>query len=269
MDSSRPIGVFDSGVGGLTVVRELRSRLPQESIVYFGDTARLPYGTKSAETITRFALQDGDFLVQRGVKMVVVACHSATSVALSELSRRLPVPVVGVIEPGARAVVAATKTGRVAVIGTMATITAKAYERAIRALTQKIEIIAKPTPLFVPLVEEGWLDNEVAEGVVRHYLSGMTEDCVDALLLGCTHFPLLAPVISRVLGPKVQLIDPAVETAATVERLLRELGLLNPGGPGRHRFYLSDLVPNFPVVAARFLGEPLEEVMLASPGGSE
>lgn len=266
MTPAAPIGVFDSGIGGLTVVRELRLRLPRESIVYFGDTARLPYGTKSAETIRRFAIEDAGFLVARGVKLVIVACHSASSTALHDLARGLDVPVLGVIEPGARALVAATSRNRVAVIGTAATIGSASYERAIRALRSDIEIVAKATPLFVPLIEEGWLDGEVAELVVRRYLMNLHEENVDALLLGCTHFPLLAPVIARVLGPGVRLVDSSAETAAAAETLLREHGLLNQSGAVRHRFYLSDLTPSFQVIGARFLDAPLEEVTRASVG---
>jgi glutamate racemase len=248
------------------VVRALRRRLPGESIVYFGDPARFPYGTKSADTILRFAVEDAGFLLSRGVKMVIVACHSASSSALPELERRLPVPVLGVVEPGARAAVRTTKSNRIAVIGTRATITSGAYEQAIRRLKRNVEIIAKPTPLFVPLAEEGWLDNDVAEAIARRYLSGLADEGVDTLLLGCTHFPLLAGVIGRVLGPAVTLVDSAEETAASAEELLAGHGLLSPGGPARHRFYLSDLAPNFQAVGERFLGEPMGEVVRASVG---
>ena len=265
--STAPIGVFDSGIGGLTVVRALRRRLPRESIVYFGDPARFPYGTKSAETITRFAIEDAEFLLGRGVKLVVVACHSASSAALPELERRLPVPVLGVIEPGARAAVAATTYNRVAVIGTRATIASGSYEQAIRRLRRDIEIIAKATPLFVSLAEEGWLDGEVAEVVARRYLAGLTAEGIDALLLGCTHFPLLAPVISRVLGPSVLLVDSAEETARACAELLARQGQLNAGTAALPRFYLSDLAPNFQIVGERFLGEPLTDVLRASVGG--
>jgi glutamate racemase len=265
--STAPIGVFDSGIGGLTVVRALRRHLPRESIVYFGDPARFPYGTKSAETITRFAIEDAEFLLGRGVKLVVVACHSASSAALPELERRLPVPVLGVIEPGARAAVAATTSNRVAVIGTRATIASGSYEQAIRRLRRDVEIIAKATPLFVSLAEEGWLDDEVAEVVARRYLAGLTAEGIDALLLGCTHFPLLAPVISRVLGPSVQLVDSAEETARACAELLVRQGQLNAGTAALPRFYLSDLAPNFQTVGERFLGEPLADVLRASVGG--
>jgi glutamate racemase len=264
--SDSPIGVFDSGIGGLTVVRALRARLPAESIVYLGDNARSPYGTKSAETITRFALEDAGFLVERGVKLVVVACHSASATALGELVRRSSVPVLGVIQPGARALVAATRTRRVAVIGTSATIGSAAYERALRALAPDIEIVAKATPLFVPLAEEGWLDDEVAHATARRYLSGLAEERIDALLLGCTHFPLLGAPIAAVLGPLVRVIDSSEETAAAAEATLRAAGLLRAGGAPRHRFYLTDLTPNFETVGARFLGEPLGDVVRASLG---
>jgi glutamate racemase len=265
-DPGAPIGVFDSGIGGLTVVRALRRRLPGESIVYFGDPARFPYGTKSADTILRFALEDAGFLLSRGVKLVIVACHSASSSALPELERRLPVPVLGVVEPGARAAVRTTRSNRIAVIGTSATIASGAYEHAIRRLRQDVEIIAKPTPLFVPLAEEGWLDNDVAEAAARRYLDGLADEGVDTLLLGCTHFPLLAGVIGRVLGPTVGLVDSADETAASAAELLAGRALLSPGGPARHRFYLSDLAPNFQTVGERFLGEPMGDVARASVG---
>jgi glutamate racemase len=263
---SAPIGVFDSGIGGLTVVRALRRLLPNESIVYFGDTARVPYGTKSAETIARFARQDAGFLVERGVKLVVVACHSASSVALTELARSCPVPVLGVIEPGARAVVEASRVNRVGVIGTAATVRAAAYERAIRRLRPGVQILAKATPLFVPLAEEGWLDGAVAELACRRYLGELKQEGIDALLLGCTHFPLLAPVIGRVMGPGVRLVDSSEETAAAAADLLRERRLLVRSGPGRQQFYLSDLTPSFETVGARFLGAALGEVVRASVG---
>jgi glutamate racemase len=266
-DREAPIGVFDSGIGGLTVVRELRRQLPRESVVYLGDTARLPYGTKSAETITRYALEDADFLVARGVKLVVVACHSASSVALDELGRRFEVPVVGVIRPGARAVVAATRSNRVGVIGTRATIGSAAYERAIRAERAGVEILARPCPLFVPLAEEGWTDDDVAESVARRYLVGLRDEGIDALLLGCTHFPLLVPVIGRVLGSEVALVDSSEATAAEAARLLEELGLLADKASPRHRWYLTDLTPGFEAIGARFLGDEPGEVLRASVAG--
>jgi glutamate racemase len=263
-DRDAPVGVFDSGIGGLTVVRALRRRLPDENIVYLGDTARVPYGTKSADTIRRFAVEDAWFLAGRGVKMIVVACHSASSAALFELQRRFAVPVLGVVEPGARAVVAATSRKKVGVVGTTATISSAAYETAIRALATDVEILAKATPLFVPLAEEGWLDDEVAEGVARRYLSSFADEGIDALLLGCTHFPLLMPVISRVLGPGIRLIDSSDETAVAAGQLLEKQGITATKGPGSCRFYLTDLTPSFDRIGARFLGEPLGEVVRTS-----
>ncbi len=263
---SAPIGVFDSGIGGLTVVRALRRLVPGESIVYLGDTARVPYGTKSADTIARFARQDADFLVERGAKLVVVACHSASSVALDALGRCLPVPVLGVIEPGARAAIEASRVNRVGVIGTAATIRAAAYERALRRLAPGVQILARATPLFVPLAEEGWLEGGVVELACRRYLGDMKKEGIDALLLGCTHFPLLAPVIGRVMGPGVRLVDASEETAAAAARLLKQLRLLAPAGRGRVQFYLTDLTPSFETVAARFLGAALGEVTRASVG---
>jgi glutamate racemase len=266
VEKDAPIGVFDSGIGGLTVVRALRRRMPRESVVYFGDPARFPYGTKSAETIARFALEDAEFLLARGVKLVVAACHSASSAALGLLEERLPVPVLGVVEPGARALVTATRARRVAVIGTSATVRAGAYERAVRRLAPDVDVVARATPLFVSLAEEGWLEGEVAEMVARRYLAGLAAEGVDALLLGCTHFPPLAPVIARVMGPGVRLVDSAEETAAACEGLLAERGML-AAGPGTRQFYLSDTGPGYEAVGARFLGEPLGKVVRASAEG--
>lgn len=263
---SRPVGVFDSGIGGLTVVRALRRLLPAERVVYFGDTARFPFGTKSAEALVRIAVEDAGFLVGRDVKLVVVACHSASSTALEELVARLAVPVIGVIEPGARAVVQATRSRRVAVIGTNATIRAAAYERAIRRAGPDVQIIAKATPLFVSLAEEGWLEGDVPEMVARRYLDPLRDEGVDAVLLGCTHYPLLASVIGRVLGPDVRLVDSSEETAQEVARVLAGRTLASSAGPGGLRVYLSDLTPSFELVGARFLGEPLDEVVRASVG---
>lgn len=270
--SRAPIGVFDSGLGGLTVVRALRQLLPQEPVVYFGDPARFPYGTKSAETISRFALADARFLLKRGAKVIVVACHSAASAAMPELARRLKVPVLGVIEPGARALIAATRKRRVAVIGTSATVRAGAYERAIRRLAPDVEILAKATPLLVSLVEEGWLEGEIVEMIVRRYLKEFSDEEIDALLLGCTHFPLLAGVIGRVLGGGVRLVDSAAETATAVRQLLTSRGLLYPvpsrsGRMAKHRFYFSDITPGFERAAELLLGEPLKDVVRVSIPG--
>lgn len=264
MAGSAAIGVFDSGIGGLTVVRALRARLPGESIVYLGDTARFPYGTKSAETLVRVAREDAGFLLEQGVKLVVVACHSASAAALPDLRRRLRVPVVGVIEPGARALVAATRSRRVGVIGTSATVRSGAYQEAIRSIAPEVEVVARATPLFVALAEEGWLEGDVPEAAARHYLSGLGAEQVDALLLGCTHFPLLAPVIGRTVGGDVRLVDAAVETANAVAGVLAAAGLLSGAREPADRFYFTDLPPSFDALCLRFLGTLPSEVARAS-----
>lgn len=262
-----PVGVFDSGIGGLTVIRELRRLLPVEEFAYLGDVARFPYGTKSAETITRFAIEDASFLTRRSARVVVVACHSASSVALPELERRMSVPVVGVVEPGARALLNATRRGRVGVIGTDATIRAGAYQRALRKIEPRVEVVARATPLLVALAEEGWVDGPVTEAVCRRYLADLVEEGIDALLLGCTHFPLLEPVIARVVGDKVRVVDSAAATAAAVAAVLGQSRqeARSPKGEGRRlRVYLTDLSPGFETVGSRFLGSPIEDVVRVS-----
>jgi glutamate racemase len=269
---NRPIGVFDSGLGGLTVVKALKKVLPYEEIVYLGDTARLPYGTKSAEAIQRFSIQDIEFLIGRNVKLVIVACHSASSVALDELLKRYPLPILGVIDPGARAAVDATRNNRIGVIGTNLTIGSGSYERAIRHYRRDVEIIAKATPLFVPLAEEGWLTNDVAFRAANAYLQPFKTERIDTLLLGCTHYPLLKKVIARVLGKRITLVDSSEETARSARALLEQQGLIRRPRKSeiRHpkadmvRFYLSDLTPNFREVCGRFLGAPVGEVIRAS-----
>jgi glutamate racemase len=258
----RPVGVFDSGIGGLTVVRELFRQLPDESIVYFGDTARVPYGTKSEETVQRFALQDAQFLVEQGVKLIVVACNTVSANSLQLLKERIQMPIEGVIEPGARAAVEATRNGRVGVIGTDSTVASRAYEKAIRALNEEIQIFARSCPLFVPLAEEGWLDDPVTTQVAERYLSGMRRCKVDTLVLGCTHYPLLAGVISGAMGPEVTLIDSATATAAAVKAILDGEGLGRPpSSPPQHHFYVSDVPRRFGEIGERFLGSSLAHVV--------
>jgi glutamate racemase len=262
--TAAPIGVFDSGIGGLTVAHALFERLPAESVVYFGDTARVPYGPKSPETVRRYSAEIIDYLLHRGVKMIVVACNTSTAHALEDLRRRSPVPVLGVIEPGAKAAVAATKSGRIGVIGTTGTIASGAYERAIRALRPDATVVSQACPLFVPFVEEGWFDHPAAELVAWEYLEPLRAADVDVLVLGCTHYPLLKPLLSRVLGPEVRLIDSAEETAAAVVRELEAKGLRAPStNRARHEFVVSDDEPRFRTVGARFLGEKLQAVELA------
>lgn len=262
-----PIGVFDSGIGGLTVARELMRQLPAEAIVYVGDTARVPYGPKSPETVLRYSREIAGYLLTQGVKAIVVACNTATAHALSTLREELPVPVIGVVEPGARAALAAADGGgrrsrRVGVIGTVGTVRSGAYERALRSLSPGIEVVAQPCPLFVPLVEEGWLGHAATRLVAHEYLDRLRDEHVDTLVLGCTHYPLLKPLIAEVLGADVHLIDSAEETAAETGRVLERTGLrAAPGAIGpRHRFIVTDAAEQFSRTAAHFLGAPLEHV---------
>jgi len=261
--ADRPIGVFDSGIGGLTVVAEIMRQLPNEGIVYFGDTARLPYGPKSEETVTRFAIQDTNLLLRHGVKMVVVACNTASSMAREALRSEFDVPIVGVIRPGALAAVSSTLAGKIGVIGTEGTIGSHAYEREIRRLDREAEVIEKSCPLFVPLAEEGWTDREVTLVIAHEYLTPLRDAGVDVVVLGCTHYPILKTTIGKVFGPTVKLIDSAEETAREVAGQLSERGLLreSDGAPLR-RFLVSDVPHRFREQAERFLGGELPDVAL-------
>jgi glutamate racemase len=260
---AKSIGVFDSGIGGLTVVRELLQQLPHESIIYFGDTARVPYGPKSAETVRRYALQIGEWLVTQGVKCVVVACNTATAHALSALQQSLPVPVIGVIEPGARAALAATRGNNVGVIGTTGTIASGAYERALKTLSPSLSVHAAACPLLVPIIEEGWLEHPATRLIVHEYLAPLTAANIDTLVLGCTHYPLLVDTLATEAGPSVRLIDSARETAAETARLLRDNGWAreeHEGGDLVHRFMASDAPEHFLTLGRRFLGNAIDRV---------
>jgi glutamate racemase len=249
------IGIFDSGVGGLTVQRALLDAVPAASTVYLGDTARVPYGTKSAETVTQYSLRNARFLARHGIDLLVVACNTASAVALPALRAALTVPVVGVVEPGARAAARASRSGRIGVIGTQGTVASGAYQAAIRRERPDAEVIARACPLFVPLAEEGWTDpaDEIVRGVVRRYLAPLREAGIDTLVLGCTHYPLLEPAIAAEL-PGIALVDSARAIAAEVRA---ELG---GGGPAssEHRFFVTDTPEKFLAVAGRFLGRPVE-----------
>lgn len=246
--------MFDSGIGGLTVFKALARRLPREHLLYLGDTARLPYGSKSPETVTSCSIEAGDFFAARGVKLLVVACNTSSAIALATLRARYDIPVLGVIAPGARAAVAATERGRIGVIGTEATIASGAYEREIRALAPTAEIFARACPLFVPLAEEGWLDNDVARRTVALYLASLKKSGIDSLILGCTHYPLLRGAIADFIGPAVRIVDSAEETALEVRQVLREQGLLRPRGRGAASFFVTDAVQRFLQVGERFYG---------------
>ena len=267
MSNAAPIGVFDSGIGGLTVAHEVIRQLPHESIVYFGDTARVPYGPKSPETVRRYSREIAEFLRDQGVKSIVIACNTATAHALTMLREEMDMPVIGVVEPGARAAVAATKTGHVGVIGTVGTIKSGAYERAIRALDSNILVTPRACPLFVPLVEEGWTDHDATRLIAREYLEPMLSDEIDTLVLGCTHYPLLKPLLRDVLGPNVRLIDSAEETAAETARTLAKthLSAASTSDPD-YRFIASDDPLQFLQLGQRFLGGTMEGVEIRTLG---
>lgn len=257
-----PIGIFDSGIGGMTVTRAVRSLLPDENIVYYGDTARVPYGPKSSETIRRFSEQIAGFLVGKKVKMIVVACNSASSSALETLQETLPVPVLGVIGPGAKAAVRISSLGRIAVIGTKATVASGAYERVLASLAPGFKVISQACPLLVSLVEEGWTDTIETRLIIKRYLSPMLRQGIDAIILGCTHYPLLKNTISDIVGPGIALIDSADETALEVKNSLDNAGMLKDTEtePGKLECFVSDSPDAFRASHFTLFGEIPESV---------
>ncbi len=261
MNRESAIGVFDSGIGGLTVLQRIMEALPRENTVYLGDTARAPYGTKSVETVLRYSFENSAFLMEKGVKIVVVACNTSTAIALESLRETLSVPVVGVIEPGVRRALGITKNKKVGVIGTEATIQSGAYTRALKAANPGIEVYSRACPLFVPLVEEGWIDNEIVEMTVQAYLGSLRQSGIDTLILGCTHYPLLKKAIRKFLGRGVQLVDSAEETAKEVGGVLSAKSLARKNGKAVHSFFVSDAPDRFVKVGRRFLGEKVESAV--------
>jgi len=260
MKRRHPIGVFDSGLGGLTVVKSLMERLPDEDLLYLGDTARVPYGSKSQEAISIFAREGAAFLMSQDIKLLVIACNTMSATVLPALSSELSVPVIGVISPGVTAACAGSETGRIGIIGTTATIASQSYRRGILALRPDAQVFSQASPLFVPLVEEGWEETEVALMVARHYLGPLIAQNIDMLVLGCTHYPLLIPTLQRIAGSAVALVDSASQTAIQVESCLEEKKLTNPEPSGKLRFYLTDIPPSFIGVAERFLSRPVAHV---------
>lgn len=259
--ADQAIGVFDSGVGGLTVLHAMSRSMPRENLIYLGDTARVPYGPKSGETITGYAIETADFFVDRGVKAIVVACNTTTALALDLLRQRYPIPVVGVVEPGARAALAATRNHRIGVIGTEATVASGAYAKELRAVAPEVEIFTRACPLFVPLAEEGWTGNDVARKTVAAYLSSLKKSGIDTLILGCTHYPLLAKAIGDYMGPRVRLVDSAEETAREVKRLLRAKKLQRKTGRGSASFFVTDLADRFTRVGEQFYGSSVSSAV--------
>ena len=274
MASNAPIGVFDSGVGGLTVVKEIMNQLPQEAIVYFGDTARVPYGSKSAETVLQYSRQIANFLLSQGVKAIVIACNTASAVALEALRKELTIPVLGVVKPGAKVAARTTKTGRIGVIGTETTVRSGVYSEYLRKTDPQVNVYAKACPLFVPLVEEGWLNSDpITEQVATRYLQELKAKKIDTLVLGCTHYPLLRDTIGRIMGDDVTLVNPAYETAHSLKYVLADYDILNEktregetyetadfSRPPQHRFYVSDGAEKFRNFASSILPSPMIEV---------
>ena len=260
--ADRPIGVFDSGIGGLTVLKALVDALPHEDFIYLGDTARLPYGTKTRDVIVRYSRENTEFLLAKGIKLLVVACNTSSAVALDAIAAQTMVPVIGVIDPGARAAVRGSRSGKIGVIATEATIGSGAYTRTIQQLLPKAEIYTRACPMLVPLVEEGWTDNDIAERTVAFYLESLKQSGIDTLLLGCTHYPMLTSVIRRVLGPRVKIVDSATATAVAVRERLASLHLLrgaNHGGASS--FFVTESPERFIRVGRNFFGTAVESAV--------
>lgn len=261
-DRNSPIGVFDSGVGGLTVVREIMRQMPEERLVYFGDTARVPYGTKSKDTIVRYTRQNIRFLMTQDVKAIVIACNTATAFALEIVEQELKIPVMGVIHAGAKTAVEATRNGKIGIIGTEGTIRSGVYTKMMEEMRDDIEVIGKSCPLFVPLVEEGLLHDSVTDEIASRYLSELKGKFIDTLVLGCTHYPLLRSTVGRVMGPEVTLVNPAYETALELKQVLSECQLLNNTDEpfqDKYHFYVSDLAEKFTNFASSILPDQIKQ----------
>lgn len=256
-----PIGVFDSGVGGLTIVRELLKFLPHESVIYFGDTARVPYGTKSRSTVLKFTTQAIEFFTTKGIKMLLIACNTSSSLALPDLKSECDFPIYGVIEPGIREALNVTRTGRIGVIGTRATISSNIYQKKLKALNPDVEVFSCPCPLFVPLVEEGWIDDPITYKVARRYLDNLKKEDIDTLILGCTHYPLIKDVIQYVMGKNVALVDSARAFAYEIKEELKKLDLENDSNNNsQYEFYVSDEPEQFKQLGSFFLGKEISSV---------
>ncbi len=259
--SSSPIGVFDSGLGGLTVLSEIRKALPAENLIYFGDTARVPYGAKSPKIVERYTMEIVNFLESCGVKMVVIACNTSTATAYKKVKKHLKIPVIGVIGPACEVACALSETGRIGVIGTKITIQSGAYPEKLRSINPDIEVFQKDCPLFVPLVEEGMITGEVINLVAKQYLSEFSGRDIDALILGCTHYPLISDVIAKVSGPRVKIINSAMQTAEAVKKTLESFEMFNLSGrPGKCRYYLTDTSVNFIRIGEQFLKQKMENI---------
>jgi glutamate racemase len=261
MNKTDCIGIFDSGLGGLTVMNAIRQVLPHENILYFGDTARIPYGTKSGETILRYSIENASFLISQGIKVLVVACHTACSVALEELQKMFSIPILGVIQPSIEKVVQTSPQGKIGILGTRATVSSGTYQQQLQTLMPSAEITAIACPLFVPLVEEGYADHSLTELAIQEHLRPLKAKQIDTLLLGCTHYPLLASYIRKELGPSVNLIDPGLNCAEALKELLAKQDLLNPSLSLPHyQFFVSDDPEKFRLLGKTFLNYPIEDI---------
>lgn len=256
-ENEKAIGVFDSGVGGLTVFRELMKQMPNERLIYFGDTARVPYGSKSKETVTKYSRQIIRFLKTQNVKAIVVACNTASAMALDDIENDIDIPIIGVVKPGARAAAAATRNGKIGLIGTEATIAAGVYEKYLQEIDPEVKIIGKACPLFVPLVEEGLLEDPVTANIAERYLAGLIDSGIDTLIMGCTHYPMIKDTLARIMGPSVTLVNPAFETAMGCRDMLGKQELLNNESIGleeaAYKFFVSDAADKFKTIANMIL----------------
>jgi len=260
-DKSNPIGIFDSGIGGLTVVKHILSALPGENVIYFGDTARVPYGSKSNSTVIEYSLQNARFLIEKNVKLLVVACNTASSVALDELRNNFDVPVIGMIEPGAQLAMKKSRNKKIGVIGTYSTISNKAYSEELKKIDPAVFVFEKPCPLFVPLAEEGWTDHPATKIIAEEYLKDLKDREIDTVILGCTHYPILTNVIREVLGEDIILIDSGTASSVVVEEYLAGAGLLNDSNNfGKQEYFVSDVPSRFKDVAEKFLGRDIEHI---------
>lgn len=258
---NRPIGIFDSGVGGLTVMREVMEQLPYENLIYFGDTARIPYGSRSVQTIKKYAYQCASFLKSKNVKTIVIACNTASSIALEHLQENFDLPIIGVIDPGARSAASATKNSRIGVIGTLATINSSAYQKKIMEYRHNAEVIGIPCPLFVPIIEEGWEYSTVAELTVEKYFAELIEHDVDTLVLGCTHYPILRYTIKKVIGSNIKLINPAFETSRDLKKVLANQSILNENFESpQYEYYVSDAPERFRRIGGNFLKKEIDNL---------
>ena len=260
-DKQKPIGVFDSGIGGLTVVKRLASTLPNENIIYFGDTARVPYGSKSNSTVIEYSIQNTKFLLQKNIKALVVACNTASSIAIPDLKKMFDIPIIGMIEPGSRMALVKSHNNKIGVIGTRATIGNLAYSKEIKKMNKEAEVFEKPCPLFVPLAEEGWINNKATYEIAEEYLKELRQNKIDTLVLGCTHYPILSNVIQEVVGRKVALIDSGVASSELIKAQLKKFDLLSDSGTtGNQEYYVSDIPAKFKEVAELFLGRAIDHV---------